>query len=307
MVLVLSTNSAASRQVAREVERADALHLPLVTVRLDGTELAGDLEYFLSNTQWLDVSRDRIQEHLAPLPRYIRLLLSSRRDPVERVPAAVRSERATDEVHAVVTSWFAVFARGHEVAKTFALQEPDTLMFALRFGFYMVLVGALISFPVSAAARSRPMEFLIAYVVSSVVEITGIGLLMHTAFRLVGGTAALTSSMTAWCLYTAFWPVMVISLAPVNAYLAPAFEGRPVTRLEELAVQLSPGGVLVLFVSFLASTAAVLMLVGGVLRTFQALHNLSGLKAAVAALLALVGCVAYLFVLAFPFARSLYL
>jgi hypothetical protein len=73
MVLVLSANSAASRQVAREVERADALHLPLVTIRLDGTELTGDLEYFLSNTQWLDVSQGRLEEQLAPLPRYVRI------------------------------------------------------------------------------------------------------------------------------------------------------------------------------------------------------------------------------------------
>jgi hypothetical protein len=158
MVLVLSANSAASRQVAREVERADALHLPLLTIRVDSTELTGDLEYFLSNTQWLDVSQGRLEAQLAPLPRYVRLLLSAQRGAATRPPVAARAQRTKREMHALVTSWFAVLTGGHNAVMSFALQESRTLMFALRFGFYMVLAGAIISLPVSEAARRRPLK-----------------------------------------------------------------------------------------------------------------------------------------------------
>jgi hypothetical protein len=70
-------------------------------IRLDGTELTGDLEYFLSSTQWLDVSRGRIEEQLAPLPRYVRMLLSPRRGVAARPPLATRAERTKREIHRV--------------------------------------------------------------------------------------------------------------------------------------------------------------------------------------------------------------
>jgi hypothetical protein len=268
IVLVLSASSAGSRQVAREVERGDALTLPLLTIRVDGTELSGDLEYFLSNTQWLDVSREHLEEHLAPLPRYVRLLLAQRHGPAAQVQKLAPTDKTKGEIHAVVTSWLAVLARGYEATTTRAVEGPQTLMFAVRFAVYMVIAGAVISFPVSQAARSRPAAFLVAYMVSSFVEIVGVGLIVHSAFRLVGGTSPLTSSMIAWCLYMAYWPVFVVSLAPVNASLAGALQGDPVAGLEHLAAGMSAVDALVVCVSFVASTAALVRLTRDSWRTF---------------------------------------
>jgi TolB-like protein/Tfp pilus assembly protein PilF len=55
VVLVLSANAAASSHVAREVERAASKRKPIIPFRLDSAALNPELEYFLSNSQWIDV------------------------------------------------------------------------------------------------------------------------------------------------------------------------------------------------------------------------------------------------------------
>ncbi len=55
LVLVLSANAMASAHVGREVERAASKRKQLVAFRIDTTPLSRELEYFLSNSQWIDV------------------------------------------------------------------------------------------------------------------------------------------------------------------------------------------------------------------------------------------------------------
>jgi hypothetical protein len=57
LVVFVSPTSNASRQVAREVERADDRGLPLLPFRLADIEPSGRLEYFLSGRQWIDAFR----------------------------------------------------------------------------------------------------------------------------------------------------------------------------------------------------------------------------------------------------------
>lgn len=56
LVLVLSQSSVGSEHVLREVERASAKRRPVVAFRIDITPLPPGLEYFLSASQWIDVS-----------------------------------------------------------------------------------------------------------------------------------------------------------------------------------------------------------------------------------------------------------
>jgi TolB-like protein/Tfp pilus assembly protein PilF len=56
VVLVLSQAAIASSHVAREVERAASKHKPIIAFRIDAAALNRALEYFLSNSQWIDVS-----------------------------------------------------------------------------------------------------------------------------------------------------------------------------------------------------------------------------------------------------------
>jgi adenylate cyclase len=55
LVLVLSVNTMASAHVGREVERAASKRKQIVAFRVDATPLSEELEYFLSNSQWIDM------------------------------------------------------------------------------------------------------------------------------------------------------------------------------------------------------------------------------------------------------------
>jgi TolB-like protein len=57
LVLVLSTSAMASSHVGREVERAASKRKQTIAFRVDGATLSPELEYFLSNSQWIDVPK----------------------------------------------------------------------------------------------------------------------------------------------------------------------------------------------------------------------------------------------------------
>jgi TolB-like protein len=57
VVLVLSASAVASSHVGREVERAASKHKPIMAFRTDAAELNRALEYFLGESQWIDVPK----------------------------------------------------------------------------------------------------------------------------------------------------------------------------------------------------------------------------------------------------------
>jgi TolB-like protein/Flp pilus assembly protein TadD len=67
MVLVMSASAVGSSHVAREVERAASKHKLIIPFRLDGAALNPELEYFLSNSQWIDVPKLGMPAALAKL------------------------------------------------------------------------------------------------------------------------------------------------------------------------------------------------------------------------------------------------
>jgi TolB-like protein len=58
LVLLLSRNSIGSPHVGKELERASAKRKQLIAVRLDDAPLTPAFEYFLSESQWVDVAAD---------------------------------------------------------------------------------------------------------------------------------------------------------------------------------------------------------------------------------------------------------
>jgi hypothetical protein len=60
--------------MAREVEVADSRHVPILPVRVEEIEPAGDMEYFLGNRQWFDLLHGKIERRRA-LPDAIASLL----------------------------------------------------------------------------------------------------------------------------------------------------------------------------------------------------------------------------------------
>jgi TolB-like protein len=67
VVLVLSESAVASPHVGREVERAASKQKPIIAFRLDAGTLSPALEYFLSESQWIDVPKLGMPAALAKL------------------------------------------------------------------------------------------------------------------------------------------------------------------------------------------------------------------------------------------------
>ncbi len=67
IVLVLSGSAVASSHVGREVERAASKHKQIVAFRIDTAPLSRSFEYFLSNSQWIDVPAMGMPAALAKL------------------------------------------------------------------------------------------------------------------------------------------------------------------------------------------------------------------------------------------------
>jgi adenylate cyclase len=55
LLIVLSQSAVASSHVGREVERAASKRKQIIAFRVDAATLSPELEYFLSNSQWIDV------------------------------------------------------------------------------------------------------------------------------------------------------------------------------------------------------------------------------------------------------------
>jgi TolB-like protein/tetratricopeptide (TPR) repeat protein len=55
VVLMLSGSAVASPHVGREIERAASKHKPIIAFRIDAAALSPALEYFLSESQWIDM------------------------------------------------------------------------------------------------------------------------------------------------------------------------------------------------------------------------------------------------------------
>ncbi len=72
LVLVLSKSAIESSHVLGELERASSKKRPVLSVRMDTTELPPDFEYFLSANQWLDASGGPVEQILPALVESVR-------------------------------------------------------------------------------------------------------------------------------------------------------------------------------------------------------------------------------------------
>ena len=75
VVLLHSKASNESSQVLKEVERADARRIPIISVRIERCQLSHSLEYFLSAVQWLDATVPPLERHLPGLLNAARALI----------------------------------------------------------------------------------------------------------------------------------------------------------------------------------------------------------------------------------------
>src|ERR1700676_2117073 len=72
LVLFLSTSSVASKHVGKEVERASSKGRPIITFKVDAAPLTTALEYFLSESQWIEVGAGSMEAAAAKLVEAVR-------------------------------------------------------------------------------------------------------------------------------------------------------------------------------------------------------------------------------------------
>jgi TolB-like protein len=72
LVLVLSASSIASKHVGKEVERASSKGRPVIALKVDAAPLTTALEYFLSESQWIDVGAGGMEAAAAKLVEAVR-------------------------------------------------------------------------------------------------------------------------------------------------------------------------------------------------------------------------------------------
>lgn len=72
VVLVLSGNSIASSHVGKEIERASSKQRPIIALRIDTAPLTPALEYFLSESQWVDAPQGNLDKAYKRLINAIR-------------------------------------------------------------------------------------------------------------------------------------------------------------------------------------------------------------------------------------------
>ena len=67
LVLILSDSACRSPHVPREIERAASKGLPIATLKLRGTSLSPSLEYFVSQSHWIEVDPENPAEQITQL------------------------------------------------------------------------------------------------------------------------------------------------------------------------------------------------------------------------------------------------
>ena len=76
LVLVLSEHAASSPHVGKEIERASSKQRPIIALRTDATPLTPALEYFLSESQWIDVGGGGTDAGYAKLVEAVQRLIT---------------------------------------------------------------------------------------------------------------------------------------------------------------------------------------------------------------------------------------
>jgi TolB-like protein len=123
LVVVLSASAVASPHVGKEIERASSKRRPIITFRTDAAPLTSALEYFLSESQWIDIGADgteaafaklmaAVQRHLTPTsteePKQHGGTAQQVSEPPRRPPASARPNRRLN--HPLVAIISAVIA-----------------------------------------------------------------------------------------------------------------------------------------------------------------------------------------------------
>jgi TolB-like protein/tetratricopeptide (TPR) repeat protein len=103
LLIVLSQSAVASSHVGKEVERASSKHKQIIALRIDAASLTPALEYFLSESQWVDIPALGMQAALGKIADVIRAGPASGTSDVARDAAGTTAPPAPNKGRSPLT------------------------------------------------------------------------------------------------------------------------------------------------------------------------------------------------------------
>lgn len=104
MVLVFSSSSNGSQHVMREVERAASRGIPILPLRIEDVTPSASMEYYISDTHWLDAFTPPLGTHLGRLADTVTVLLDRTRRAAEDSGSAPPTDAPA--VAEAVPAWY---------------------------------------------------------------------------------------------------------------------------------------------------------------------------------------------------------
>jgi len=195
----------------------------------------------------------------------------------------------------IIVTWFSVLTRGPKGFEKIDLESTSTLIYALKFLLYMAVVSLMIDLPLAAKVGGSflsGMAVPAALVVEAYIEYLVVGLILFAAMKLVGGKGRLQPCVVAYCLLTAYLPIISFLMLPSRMITVHALlRGTDFSQAIQAISwdQLSAWSVISFMLSFLLTTVVFVLFFRAVFRQFRILHRLTWWRAIVAFIGGLVG------------------
>jgi hypothetical protein len=330
MISLVSEEACRSRQIARELENADALDLPVLPIRLDATPLQGQFKYFLGNRQWLDLFDGSPDDNEEALLQAVR---AQRHGPQmasqQTQPSPIRPELATRvgrddghlrgtaihaviaELKTVVVNFVSVVARREKALENFDLTSSNTIFFAARFLVYMSVISIALHIP-AWRAQGVPfgqLGFMLSALAGELIEMIALCFALYAIIRVLGSKVDLQPFFSAFCLMSAFVLMSNVCLVPVHAMSISAQArdlGAFFDRATSIADQLSVWSLAVLFISTATSVGLKILFLTALLKTFSPESQLGVIKRTMCFALGAASWIVILLVFSQPFEANLY-
>ena len=332
LISVVSADAYLSAHMARELQGADVSGVPVLPIRLDDAPLQGPFQYFLGNSQWLDLqgrTPDQCESDVATAVRRLRARSATNVDGVGDGPAPPHGSSDTgthaaalgrdgpilrqiaDELKEVIATFVSVALKREKALVPFDLGSPRTLFFAFRFLVYMSLISASLHIPAWSAQgiRFSHPAFMSSVLLEAVIEQVALCFLLYLVTRTFGVQADPQQFVCAFCLLSAYQVMSDICLVPVQvraiAVQSPDVE-QFVRGILDMGDHAPLGDLLVLLIAGLTSMGFRIVFVLGLFSAFHVTEQIGARKATMSLVLAIGLWLASVMVFSQKFLANLY-
>jgi hypothetical protein len=196
--------------------------------------------------------------------------------------------QAFEKVKDIIVTWFSVLTRGPSGFAKIDLESHSTLVYALKFMVYMVVADLVLDLPLAAMVGGSyltGMAVPVALIVEAYVEYLTVGLILFGALKLMGGRGRLQPCVAAYCLLTAYMPLISFLFLPSRIFITiPVLlrgEELNVNAFHQLWDPLSAWNHFKVLFSVLLITVVFVLFFRSVFQEFRILHQLTRARAIV--------------------------